>query len=313
VLAETPDEAASLLSFVNFGTVDLLWEPPSDKADFLDLSTRIDGDSIFHEPFVKAMSHRERIPWSSAHPIDIKRGTFSSEISRLATLCSARDTFDRQCEEAVNLYIGRGYPSATVRHWLKGQKEKRWQGRLSVHTDEDGSRETYFTLKTHFNDAWKYFNVGELQTRITSHWKNLADSESVLGSKRAAPVDETLPRASGSRPRKVVKVALQGHQWPGQSRLTFAHGDGSDMVEQPRLTAATEYTTNTQRLVEQKAAQGWINTGRFLVSRKKNTQLWDITRTWNKSVWDNFLEQSGALRPFDPSYEGLIVANEDDN
>jgi len=307
VLADTPDEALSMLSFISLGDVKLLWEPPSDKANFLDLTTRIDGDSIFHEPFVKAMSHRERIPWSSAHPLDVKRGTFASELSRLATLCSERGTFDQQCEEAVNLYIGRGYPPATVRHWLKGQREKRWEDRLSDKKDEDSSARTYFTLKTYFNDAWKYFNVGELQTRITTHWKSLAGTESVAGVKRKQPAG-VIPRS-----RKRVRVALQGQQWPGQSRLTFTQEDGSDLAEGVRLDVGHENTVFSDALLQRKTAESWVNTGKFLVSRKKTTQLWDVTRTWNKSVWDTFLDETGARRPFDPSYEGLVVPNHEDN
>ena len=309
VLAETPDEAKAKVSFISLGDVKLLWEPPSDKADFLDLSTRLELDGIYHEPFVKAMSHRERIPWSSAHPLDVKRGTFSSEISRLATLCSARDTFDQQCEEAVNLYIGRGYPPATVRHWLKGQKEKRWEGRLSVKTDGVETTNTFFTLKTHFNDAWKYFNVGELQTRVTAHWKDLADPTRVAGVKRGrtAGVD------NDPRQRKRVRIALQGQQWPGQARLAFTQEENSNPVDGIRLTAASEYSVNAQSLVDRKAAEQWTNNGKFLVSRRKNTQLWDLTRTWNKTIWDAYLEQSGALRPFDPAYEGLVIPNHEDN
>jgi hypothetical protein len=41
VLAETADEARDLLSFISLGDVKLLWEPPSDTANFLDLSTKI--------------------------------------------------------------------------------------------------------------------------------------------------------------------------------------------------------------------------------------------------------------------------------
>lgn len=309
VLADTPDEALDMLSFITLGDVKLLWEPPSDKANFLDLSTWIDGDKISHEPFVKLMSHRERIPWSSAHPLDVKKGTFSSEISRLATLCSQYTTYTEQCQEAVNLYIGRGYPPTLVQTWLKSQKEKRWADRLATrNTEAEETAGTFFTLKTHFNEAWKSFNVGELQTRITSHWQGLANSEGVTRRKR--------PRTEVSVPsgqRKRVRIALQGQQWAGQSRLNLIPEDPAFRETGVRLGGViSDSSLGMQAHVEQKAAQEWINTGKFLVSRKKNTQLWDLTRTWNKSVWDTWLERTGAKRPFDPTYEGLILPNQDD-
>jgi len=83
VLAETADEAANMVTFINLGGVDLLWEPPTCEGNFLDLSLRIEEDGhISHTPFVKAMSHRERIPWKSAHPLDVKKGTLSRGYAR---------------------------------------------------------------------------------------------------------------------------------------------------------------------------------------------------------------------------------------
>jgi len=308
VLADTPDEAKEMLSFVSLGDVNLLWEPPADQVNFLDLATRIDGDRITHEPFVKAMSHRERIPWSSGHPLDVKRGTFSSEISRLATLCSEKPVYLNQCNEAVNLYIGRAYPSALVTSWLKVQQEKRWELRIADKTAEEPTR-TFFTLKTYFNEAWKGFNVHELQTRIMSEWKRyLPDAPVVLGRRTRDHEGGVIPRQ-----RKRVRIALQGQQWPGQSRLTFAQEDGSDPVEGIRIGGGhDDILEYGHRLQVSKWTRTWIDTGKFLVSRKKNTQLWDLTRTWNRTVWDNYLAGTGAYRPFDPLYEGLIVPGEDD-
>jgi len=304
VVAETPDEAATLIaSIVSYGDVKLLWEPPSDQANFLDLTTRIKGDRIYHEPFVKAMSHRERIPWSSAHPKDVKKGTFSSEISRLATLCSDYSVFASQCEEAVNLYIGRGYPKNLVTRWLKDQKEERWEKRLSVKTEEDPAR-TYFTLKTHFNEAWKSFNVQELESRITAQWQGVDTSV----------VEPRRPKLRGrieKRPRQSANIRLQGQQFPGQSRLMAVQEDGTDVTSRmgPGGVRSASLALNEKRK-ELKWTQQWITTGKFLVSRRKNTQLWDITRGWNRTVWNRYMIESGMLKPFDPLYEGLVVPNE---
>jgi hypothetical protein len=304
VLADTPDEALAMLkSTVQYGDVKLLWEPPADRANFLDLTTEIRGDSIYHEPFVKAMSHRERIPWSSAHPKDVKKGTFSSEISRLATLCSDRDVFALQCKEAVNLYIGRGYPKGLVTHWLKEQQEKRWATRLAEQSAEDPTR-TFFTLKTHFNEAWKGFNVQELESKITAQWRDFTPT-TVAGKKR--------PRldggSSGPSEKKKINVGLQG-KFSGQTRLRITQDDGTDVVvHSSRKGESSEYQYGIRLQQEKKWTQQWIDSGKFLVSRRKNTQLWDLTRTWNKSVWDLYMDRSGMQRPFDPLYEGYVVSD----
>jgi hypothetical protein len=307
VLADTPDEASALLkSVVQYGDVNLLWEPPSDKANFLDLTTEIRGDGIYHEPFVKAMSHRERIPWSSAHPKDVKKGTFSSEISRLATLCSDYDVFALQCNEAVNLYVGRGYPKGLVTHWLVEQKEKRWANRLAEKSVEDPTR-TFFTLKTHFNEAWKYLNVQELESRVTAQWKEF--NSTVVTGKRKREGDVHYKPSK----RRIVNIGLSG-LYPGQTRLRVTQEDGTDVV--PLSVFGQGVTAGTlndwQRKQELKWTQQWTDTGKFLVSRRKNTQLWDITRGWNRTVWDLYMDKSGMYRPFDPLYEGYVMSDAGD-
>jgi hypothetical protein len=71
ILAETPAEALRVVRPFTLGSVNLLWEPPALTANFLDLHLEIKGEGIYHEPFVKAASHRERIPWDSGHPLDV--------------------------------------------------------------------------------------------------------------------------------------------------------------------------------------------------------------------------------------------------
>ena len=308
VEADSPDEALyRVKSVVQYGDVKLLWEEPSDKVNFLDLTTEIRGNRIYHEPFVKAMSHRERIPWSSAHPKDVKKGTFSSEISRLATLCSDYDVYAQQCEEAVNLYIGRGYPKGLVTSWLKSQKEKRWADRVTPKVAEEPTP-TFFTLKTHFNEAWKGFNVHELESRIIAQWRQVDTVPS--GSRNTGTDAEERPK---KRARIPAKIGLSGVEYSGQSRLQVtAQDDGTDLaVASGQTRAQREAGIWYKNLQESRWTQQWCDTGRFLVSRRKNTQLWDVTRGWNRSVWNNFMANSGMLRPFDPMYEGLIIPDEE--
>ena len=301
VLAETADEAAAKVSFMKLGGVKLLWEPPSNTVNFLDLSVSILEDgSIHHVPFVKAMSHRERIPWSSAHPLDVKKGTFSSEISRLATLCSAKADYLNQCQEAVNLYIGRGYPPKLVTSWLKNQKEKRWDNRL-ITLSEENPAQTLFTLKTEFNDAWKYFNVAELESKIKAQWEGGLDRSTVLGKRTRQPV-------------KSVRLVTPRTGVVGQTRISFVRDDDSETTIEPVLGRVTRSNAGllSQQEVRKWTGQ-WIDSGRFLVSRRKTTQLWDLTRQWNKQIWKEVLEENELKCPFKPSYGWLFSPEEEEH
>jgi hypothetical protein len=304
VCADTADEATAKVSFINLGGVNLLWEPPCDEVNFLDLSVKILEDgSIHHVPFVKAMSHRERIPWSSAHPLDVKKGTFSSEISRLATLCSDKTDYINQCTDAVSMYVRRGYPPKLVTSWLKSQQEKRWESRLSSPATEDTAR-TLFTLKTHFNEAWKYFDVSELTSRIMTQWKaGMADTD--LGKRKRL--------GDHGPPLKRVRLVTSHPTAGGQSRISFVQEDGSGTATEPILgrLAQSQERAFAQHDVQKWTGQ-WINTGKFLVSRKKTRQLWDLTRKWNEQIWETYMEETGARRPFAPGYEGLVLPSEED-
>ena len=302
VLAETADEAVERVSYITLGSVKLLWEPPSDTANFLDLSVSIQEDgSIHHTPFVKAMSHRERIPWSSAHPLDVKRGTFSSEISRLATLCSDKKDYFTECADAVSLYVGRGYPPKLVTLWLKKQQEQRWENRLSTKEGAEEPTHTLFTLKTSFNNTWKSFNVEELESKIKAQWSE-GLTPTVLGKRK---------HQHGLRPIQKVRLVVPRTNVSGQTRISFVRDDDSGAALEPVLARPTGSVLGLMAQQDVLKWTGlWIDTGKFLVSRRKTTQLWDLTRKWNEQLWNNVMLEEGLKRPFDPSYAWITPSYE---
>jgi len=272
VIAPTAEEAKARVSFMKLGDVQLLWEEPSSTVNFLDLTVTVNESGISYKPFTKSMSHRERIPWSSAHPKDVKKGTFASEISRLATLCSHKETYLNQCKEAVNLYIGRGYPPAIVNSWLKDQVEKRWEDRLSERKPGRFDGSTLFTLKTFFNDAWKYVNVHELERIIKTEWTvGLPPASSILGKRKV-----------GFTPFESAKKL--------KTRKDALHRSHTQMQ-------ALGY--NVDEVI---TTWSWFNNAKFLISRKRNKQLWDVTRTWNKEIYASYLIEANKRSPTDPMY-----------
>ena len=74
-------------------------------------------NTLQYMPYRKAGNHQERIPWISAHPLDVKRGTFLGEMSRLAVLSSTMETYTEALKDLIKLYIHRGYPADLVHKW----------------------------------------------------------------------------------------------------------------------------------------------------------------------------------------------------
>ena len=120
-----------------------------------------------HKPYRKPLNHRERIPWASHHPKDVKKGTFVGEMSRLATLSSRLEWYSEAIQDLRNLYVARGYPVDLVKKWAKENYGKRWENRLTGVKTSPGE---VFVLKTHFNPAWSAFNVHELGSVVTESW-----------------------------------------------------------------------------------------------------------------------------------------------
>ena len=170
VYAESPQEAlATMQSAFTIDDCALTWEV-GRFLPFLDMMLIIDGNNkLQHMPYRKAQSLHQRIPWISAHPLDVKRGTFYGEMSRLATLSSTLEYYDGAVKWLVALYVGRGYPKPLVERWLKDKYAERWNNRVSIPEEEEGG---VLVLKSEFNTAWGLFNAHELGNTIQAYMRN---------------------------------------------------------------------------------------------------------------------------------------------
>lgn len=161
------------------------WEPATRSLAFLDLWVYIDSDnSIQWKPYRKPGNHLERIPWNSTHPVDIKRGTYIGELSRLATLSSKLEHYLEAVRSLSDLYVRRGYPLAVIKKWSKSYVHRRWQVKDLPHEAEQS--ESVIVMKTIFNNLWENFSIHELEKAMiqkvgeyTTYWRE-RDSETPI-------------------------------------------------------------------------------------------------------------------------------------
>ena len=169
VYADSEVEALSIVNKVKISTCTIEWNSDQASQPFLDmLLFKDEFNQLQHKPYRKIGSHQERIPWISHHPLDVKRGTFIGEMSRLSTLSSEISSYKDAMQSLVALYITRGYPSDLVSHWLKDNITERWNKRLSVVKVD---KPEVLVLKSKFNTAWNYFNATELGNNILGYWR----------------------------------------------------------------------------------------------------------------------------------------------
>src|ERR1700761_504513 len=171
VYAETNEDAIKLLSnLVRFDNCVIEWAQPASSQPFLDMLLYQDRyNGLQHLPYRKAGNHQERIPWISAHPYDVKRGTFLGEMSRMAVLSSTERHYLDALRGLVSLYIHRGYPADEVHKWLYSNIQVRWEKRLQQKQPETVANT--LVLKTEYNLAWNYFNAHELGQEIFDYWR----------------------------------------------------------------------------------------------------------------------------------------------
>jgi hypothetical protein len=180
VYASSEQEVINKVSIVKFDECVIEWNASASQP-FPDMTVYIDREGLIqHMPYRKARSHQERVPWISHHPLDVKRGTFVGEMSRLATLCSLFTHYKDAIDGLVGLYIKRGYPSDLVMKWMKDNFKTRWEKCISINSNVDREHDDVLVLKSEFNTAWNYFSAHELGDVILEYWRtwmNQADND----------------------------------------------------------------------------------------------------------------------------------------
>jgi hypothetical protein len=297
VYAQTQAEAMAIVtSACVYGGVEMEWSASEWNTPFLDMLVYIDPTSnqVEHLPYRKALNHHERIPWVSHHPKDIKRGTFIGEMSRLAVLSSKPEHYLDAIRALGELYIARGYPVDLVHAWIKANCAKRWSHKMEQPIGEEAPA---FVLKTKFNPAWDSFNVQELGRLITESWADSIaglrnqDSLHTLSTPRWDPtrfdLDTHLEENGVDGTTVPVPRNLRTSEPYSATLLTEGNagsvlsGGGEALIRTGRLRpVGTQF--EVERVLDVSKV-GFFDK-RWLVSRKRTSNVADLISIWNKSV-----------------------------
>lgn len=249
VYASSREEAINVMqNKIKFDDCVIEWDASDHYQHFLDMTIYRDSSGkIQHMPYRKVGSHQERIPWISHHPLDVKRGTFIGEMSRLATLSSVKSHYVEAMKGLVSLYVKRGYPDHVVNTWLKANFTERWNKRLNENKREHAE---VLVLKSEFNTAWNYFNAKELGDEMFTYW------------------------------RTWMRLAESGSYNPAHPAFEFR--DASIGETPDSLRSEIWYPDGTYRMPDIRKIN--IVNRRMIVSRKRTRNLFDLTSTWKKVV-----------------------------
>lgn len=206
------------------------------------------------------MNHFERIPWISAHPEYVKRGTFCSELSRIATLSSRFSDYVEACREVADIYIARGYPPKLIASWLKTNYQVRWDNRLREIDDKVSA--DVLVLKSEYNLSWDFFNVQTLAEQMKAGWITALRTLSFgnTGIDLPESIAATKPELGLVR----ALGPLSGREVLVETHASYkARGLYGEFLRLDKLGLLDK---------------------RFIVSKKRTTQLIDLVSIWRKSV-----------------------------
>ena len=281
VYAESANEALELISSrVKFDGCVIEWAVSDSQCQFLDASIFRVENQLKWKPFVKLGNNRERIPWVSHHPYDVKRGVYIGELSRLAVICSHKDIYIEAIRDLNNLYWTRGYPIPLVMSWCKKNMQERWEKRFSLRNDDSVSDQSVLVLKTRFDDVWNWFSAAELGKTIVGYWEEWYE--------RA--VEGRYSQSDPSRP-------FPCHSLEQEHSLTDVR---------PELFRVIRGTDSEEELFVPDLGKIGILGAKWLVSRKRNTNLLDLSNVWKKIVFqkiDEDIAQQGGVVPNDSDDE----------
>jgi len=279
VYASSEQDAINKVSIVQFDNCVIEWSASAVSQPFLDMTLYIDREGrVQHMPYRKARSHQERVPWISHHPLDVKRGTFVGEMSRLATLSSLFTHYKDAIDALVGLYIKRGYPSDLVMKWMKDNFKTRWEKRINEGSNAEREHSDVLVLKSEFNTSWNYFSAHELGETVLGYWRtwmNQADSD-------------------------------QFDAQAGYYRFDASIGGLEDVDRE----LCSPVRTSDGLVMMPDIRKLDILNRRMIVSRKRTRNIFDLTSLWKKTALKRFEE--AILEEENKDVEIPMINDDDD-
>jgi len=179
----TKEEVTDFCSRFRLGQLTVTWFVHRSRNEFLDIELlRIPGIGLrvcHTRLFRKLMNRHLYIPWSSAHPLHVKKGFVKAELTRFAILCSKVEYFADARKEFYGNLRRRGYPSETLVEWFK---QVQYDNRAVLLAPKQREEEPApLMLSGHYNPVWDFVDVNEVIAAARRSWVREELPESLQG------------------------------------------------------------------------------------------------------------------------------------
>lgn len=119
---------------------------------------------IYRKPMNKFLY----IPWSSAHPLSVKKAFVKAELTRFMTICSLERYYAETTQFFYRNLRRRGYPAGTLSSWFKqinyNDRWALWLPKKSVEANVP------LLIPSTYNEVWEYINIREVAEAMKEEW-----------------------------------------------------------------------------------------------------------------------------------------------
>ena len=197
--------------------------------NFLDLTITCETGYLSFKPYCKPLNSSERLPFTSAHPLHVKRAAFLGEVSRISRLCSKYDTYYNEIAHVRDIYRKRAYPPHFLYTWIRQESRNRWDSR---YTNKNAALEgSPFWLKSVYNDVWKYIDLRKAWTAM----------ENMLNKDETPLVEYDSIKLSLKKFKNLVEMNNKMNADEQSVFLAEEEGPNCEMDRSPSPTESVDY------------------------------------------------------------------------
>lgn len=166
------EELDLFLSLWTIGNLEIKWNVSRVEATFLDLEIHagmVDSysASIFWRLHKKRLNRHLYIPYSSSHPLAVKRAFVKGELVRILLNSSTKQFFVESCSQFYSNLRLRGYPPQILDYWFRMIKWDQLERRLFK---ERVQSPLPLMLPSEYNPVWECVNIRQLTRVLYSEW-----------------------------------------------------------------------------------------------------------------------------------------------
>jgi hypothetical protein len=158
---------------VKLGSLVVKWDCSKLKNEFLDIEilrieNRLQPKHLATRLFRKPMNRFLYIPWSSAHPLHVKKAFVKAELIRFATVSSQVEYFADARRQFYGNLRRRGYPPQVLDAWFTQVCYSQRQIFLAPRKDKED--QAPLMLAGQYNPVWEFINVDQILRKALPAW-----------------------------------------------------------------------------------------------------------------------------------------------